>query len=75
MTKCIIIEDEVRCINVLQSIIKSNNWLPIDIKALLDPIVDAVQYINERKPDFVFSILSSMMALILISYNKKLCIC
>ena len=54
MTRCIIVEDEVRCINVLQSLIKSNNWLPIEVIAVLGTIVDAVQEINERKPDLLF---------------------
>jgi two-component system LytT family response regulator len=54
MTRCIIVEDEVRCTNVLKSLIKSNNWLSIEVLAVLDNIVDAVQEINERKPDLLF---------------------
>jgi hypothetical protein len=75
MKRFIVIEGEVRCISVLQSLIKSNNWLPIDVIAVLDTIVDAFQKINERIPDFLFLDTELKDGPSFDISNKKLCIC
>lgn len=54
MIRCIIVEDEVRCVNVIQSLIKSNSWINIEVISVVDTITDAVLEINMQMPDLIF---------------------
>jgi len=54
MTKCIIVEDEIKCVNVLQNLIKANfQWISIDVIAVVDTVADAIIEINQLKPDLI----------------------
>lgn len=54
MIRCIIVEDEVRCVNVLQRLIQTNTWLPLEIVSVVDTVADAIAEINLNKPDLIF---------------------
>lgn len=53
MIKCIIVEDEIKCVNVLQNLIKANDWIAIDVISIVDNVVDAVSEINKLQPDLI----------------------
>jgi two-component system, LytTR family, response regulator len=54
MISCIIVENEVRCVNVIQRLIETNDWLPLKTVSIVDSVSDAIAEINRSKPDLIF---------------------